>query len=71
MRLIQKDKAYSRIQLSPEEIEVIYYALMTQIANTLVARQRCVGESVAHIALGKQLETELDLSNEFYALKES
>ena len=70
MRVIQEGKAYSRIQLSPEEITCIYYALMTQIAHTLTARQRCVPDSAAEVALARQLEVELDLSNEFERLKE-
>ena len=70
MRVIQGGKAYSRIQLSPEEITCIYYALMTQIGHTLTARQRCVPDSAAEVALARQLEVELDLSNEFYELKE-
>ncbi|WP_299198284.1 MULTISPECIES: hypothetical protein [Pseudomonadota] len=69
MRTIQKGKAYSRIQLSPEEIKVIYYALMTQIGHTLTARQR-TSVDVTQEALGKQLEIELDLLTEFGKLGE-
>ena len=69
MRVTQKGKAYSRIQLSPEEIKVIYYALMTQIGHTLTARQR-TSVDVTQEALGKQLEIELDLLTEFGKLGE-
>ena len=70
MRVIQEGKAYSRIQLSPEEITCIYYALMTQIGHTLTARQRCVSDSAAEVALARQLHVELDLSNEFENIRE-
>jgi hypothetical protein len=70
MRVIQKGKAYSRIQLSPDEIICIYFAMMTQIGHTLMARQRCDPDSATGKALASQLETELLLANEFEKLKE-
>ena len=67
MRTIQKGKAYSRIQLRPDEIKVIYYALMTQIGHTLIARQRTSVDATLE-ALETQLTVELDLSTEFEKL---
>ena len=69
MKVIQKGKAYSRIQLSPEEIACMYFAIMTQIAHTLLARQRCDPDSAAGKALERQLTVELELSNEFDELR--
>ena len=69
MRVIQQGKNYSRIQLSPEEITCIYYALMTQIGHTLIARQRTVFDSPTEKALEEQLLIELSLSTEFLNLK--
>lgn len=70
MRVIQKGKAYSRIQLSPDEITCIYFAMMTQIGQTLRARRRYDFHSAAGKALEAQLETELLLANKFEKLKE-
>jgi hypothetical protein len=64
MKVIQEGKTYSRIQLSLEEIKVIYFALMTQIAHTLIARQRTSVDATQEV-LAAQLEVELDLSEEF------
>lgn len=70
MRVIQKGKAYSRVQLTPFEIECLYFAIMTQIACTLTARQRNNSEA-ADEALGRQLECELALSKELDDLRVS
>lgn len=69
MITIQKNKAYSRIQLSPEEITCIYFAMMTQIGHTLTARQRCNPDCEAGKALERQLMVELELSEEFDKLR--
>lgn len=69
MKVIQKGKAHSKIQLSPEESEHIYFALMSKVANTLAAKQR-TSVDVTIDQLNKQLTIELDLLEEFDKLRD-
>ena len=70
MIVIQKGKAYSRIKLSPEEIDHIYFALMAKIGFTLTAKQRASADVIVN-HLDKQLTMELELSEEFDKLRKS
>ena len=70
MRVIKKVNAFCQVQLTPDEVTCLYFAIMTQIGHTLTSRQRCEEGGPAHTALGQQLETELFLSNELDELRE-
>ena len=68
MRVVQKGKAYSRIQLTPKEIDHIYFALMAKVGFTLTAKQR-VSDKNMTVHFEEQLTAELELVEKFDKLR--